>query len=51
MTDPDSVAMLMENLKYQQEVVELERKVSLYFINVDEWLFMMISVKYIFLWH
>ena len=47
MIDPDSVAVLMENLKYQREVVELERKV----INVDEWLFMMISVKYIFLWH
>ena len=28
--DPDNVEALMESLKYQQEVVELERKVSLY---------------------
>ena len=34
MTDPDSVAALMESLKYQQEVVELERKVSLH----NEWM-------------
>ena len=34
MTDPDSLAALMESLKYQQEVVELERKVSLH----NEWM-------------